>query len=167
MRQILFSLIMALGISGAMLVIQPSGALAESEVNELDALSKLAQEDDPMALFFIGALALEAAKTDSSALPEAVNYLRKSADQGYAMAQAQMGLLHVAGHGVSKDTVAGVSWLQKAADQGNAKAQYNLGVIYITGEGSIPADPVKGVRFIAQAAAQGHEQAKLILQKLQ
>ncbi len=167
MRRFLFSLIMVLGISGAMLAAQPGGALAQGQVDKLNALSKRAQQGDPMAQFFIGGLMLEAANKDPSVLPDAVNYLRKSAEQGYAMAQTQMGLLHVAGHGVSKDAVAGVNWLQMAADQGDAKAQYNLGIIYVTGEGGIPVDPIKGAQFIAQAAAQGHEKAKMIMQQVQ
>jgi TPR repeat protein len=52
---------------------------------------------------------------------------RKAADQGYAPAQAQMGLVYANGiGGVPKDFTVARSWYQKAADQGNTIAKEGL-----------------------------------------
>ncbi|MDC0390761.1 sel1 repeat family protein [Candidatus Thioglobus sp.] len=59
------------------------------------------------------------------------------ADQGYAKAQYNLGLMHDNGNGVLKDDKQAVKWYQKAADQGFAKAQYNLGVVYANGTGEL------------------------------
>jgi hypothetical protein len=51
-----------------------------------------------------------------------------------------------------KDYAAAVSAYQKAAYWANKVAQYNLGEIYLHGMGNIPADPVRGVAWLAIAA---------------
>ena len=48
------------------------------------------------------------------------------AEQGNADAQAGLGIMYQAGHGVAKDVREAVRWYQKAANQGHAKAQARL-----------------------------------------
>jgi hypothetical protein len=45
---------------------------------------------------------------------------KKSADQGYAKAQSNLGIAYTIGKGVLKDYKQAVYWYQKAADQGYA-----------------------------------------------
>jgi hypothetical protein len=61
---------------------------------------------------------------------EAVNWWRKSAEQGNADAQFNLGLSYDNGLGVTKDEAEAVKWYRKAAEQGNANAQSNLGFMY-------------------------------------
>ena len=49
---------------------------------------------------------------------EAVNWYRKAADQGLAVAQSQLGAMYGAGIGVPQDDAEAMKWTSKAADQG-------------------------------------------------
>ena len=59
---------------------------------------------------------------------EAVNWYRKSAEQGFAEAQYNLGLMYFNGDGVAQNYTEAAKWYRKAAEQGYAKAQYNLGI---------------------------------------
>ena len=60
---------------------------------------------------------------------------RKAAEQGFAEAQYNLGVMYANGQGVRQDYTQAVQWYRKAAEQGLAEAQYNLGVMYAKGEG--------------------------------
>ena len=53
-------------------------------------------------------------------------WYRKSAEQGNATAQNNIGMLYLNGKGVNKDHDQAKLWLQKAADQGDLTAKGNL-----------------------------------------
>ena len=55
-------------------------------------------------------------------LGEAVAWFKKSADQGHAKAQLNMGYCYAHGIGVDKDPKQAMAWFKKSADQGNADA---------------------------------------------
>ena len=59
----------------------------------------------------------------------------QAAEQGFAAAQYNLGVMYDNGQGVRQDDAQAVQWYRKAAEQGHAKAQYNLGVAYINGQG--------------------------------
>ena len=59
----------------------------------------------------------------------------QAAEQGFAAAQYNLGLMYANGQGVHQDDAQAVRWYRKAAEQGFAEAQYNLGVMYAKGEG--------------------------------
>jgi tetratricopeptide (TPR) repeat protein len=68
---------------------------------------------------------------------EAVIWFRKSAEQGYAPAQAQLGRCYVLGDGVDKNIDEAIKWLRRAVDQGErgsaealAEVLFNRGVAY-------------------------------------
>ena len=52
----------------------------------------------------------------------------QAAEQGFAAAQYNLGLMYANGQGVHQDDAQAVRWYRKAAEQGYAKAQYNLGL---------------------------------------
>jgi hypothetical protein len=66
---------------------------------------------------------------------EAVNWFRKAAEQGHAMAQFNLGRMYYDGQGVAQDFKEAVNWYRKAAEQGHAMAQNNLGFMYANGRG--------------------------------
>ena len=66
---------------------------------------------------------------------EAVKWLRKSADQGYADAYFDLGECYRNGYGVTKDMVEAVKWLRKSANLGYVDAQFRLGFCYANGLG--------------------------------
>ena len=83
-----------------------------------------------------------------------VTELRRTAAQGDAAAQYNLGLMYDTGGGVPQDYGEAVRWYRLAADQGIAVAQYNLGGMYATGRG-VPQDYGEAVRWYRLAADQG------------
>lgn len=59
---------------------------------------------------------------------EAFHWYRKSAEQGHASAQYNLGSMYGAGTGVSKDTAKALEWYQRAASQKHIDAKYALGM---------------------------------------
>ncbi len=78
------------------------------------------------------------------------------ADQGYAAAQHNLGVIHGNGRGVPQDYKTAMKWYTLAAEQGQAKAQYNLGVMYDEGLG-VPQDYVYAHMWWNIAASSGHK----------
>jgi TPR repeat protein len=90
---------------------------------------------------------------------QAVEWYQKGANQGYALAQANLGYMYDKGLGVTKDYAKAVEWYQKAANQGNATAQKNLGLMYENGNG-VSKDYAKAVAWYQKAANQGYASAQ-------
>ena len=88
--------------------------------------------------------------------------MRKSAEQGDADAQFNLGLCYTDGLGVAKDEKEAVRWYRQAAEQGDAKAQFNLGYCYAKGSG-VTKDEKEAVRWYGQAAEQGDARAQASL----
>jgi TPR repeat protein/curved DNA-binding protein CbpA len=86
---------------------------------------------------------------------EAVKWLTKSAEQGYAYAQNRLGNMYTQGEGVLQDYKQAIKWYTRAAEQGYAYAQNNLGFRYLKGEG-VPQNYKEAVKWYARAAEQGN-----------
>lgn len=89
----------------------------------------------------------------------AAGWFFRAAEQGYADAQFNLGLMHANGESVEKDMLKAAELFKKAADQGHVDAQNNLGVMYFTGEG-VERDEKKAVMWFEKAAAQGNADAQ-------
>jgi len=83
---------------------------------------------------------------------EAVKWYRKSAEQGDAIAQYNLGLMYDSGDGVPQDDIEAEKWYRKSAEQGNADAQSYLGSMYFLGEGA-PKDYVEAYKWLNLAVA--------------
>ncbi|KAF9348715.1 hypothetical protein BGX26_012883 [Mortierella sp. AD094] len=59
-------------------------------------------------------------------VPKAIECFRKSADQGYAAAQYNLGSMYELGQGVTQDHLIAAEWYQKAASQENTEASKKL-----------------------------------------
>merc|ERR1719401_80427 len=64
----------------------------------------------------------------------------KSAREGDADAQFQVGYAYLMGVGVDKEPDLAVKFIRKAAEQGSPDAQKQLGVMHINGEAGLPKD---------------------------
>ncbi len=71
----------------------------------------------------------------------AVKEFRPLAEQGYAEAQFNLGLMYDYGQGVPRDDAEAVKWYRKAAAQGLAEAQNNLDLMYAKATISGEDDP--------------------------
>ena len=105
---------------------------------------------------------------DASAAYERGDYatafrlMKPLAEQGYAKAQYNLGVMYHKGEGVPADHAEAVKWFRKAAEQGYAKAQYNLGVMYRIGDG-VPQDNTETMKWYRKAAEQGIADAQYFL----
>jgi len=57
---------------------------------------------------------------------QALEWLRKAAEQGNASGQQHLGWMYLNGLGVAKDDTQALKWLRKAADQGDVEAKKNV-----------------------------------------
>jgi uncharacterized protein len=87
---------------------------------------------------------------------------QKAADQGYVLAEYNLGVLYEKGWGVAKDDARAVTWYRKAAEQGMALAQSNLGNMYRNGQG-VSQDYPEALRWLHKAADQGDAHALVVL----
>ena len=126
--------------------------------NLFNKAQSLANRGDPVAqnLLWIMYTAGEGVKQDEK---QSLQWLRKSAEQGYWMAQKNLGGKYQLGQGLEQDKAQAVAWYRKAAEQGSAEAQFKLGWMYSEGEG-IAQDKTQAVAWYRKAAEQGHATAQ-------
>jgi TPR repeat protein len=124
----------------------------------LARLAPAARAGDPRSQFLLAALYLHgngvAKDTDV-----AVQWLERSAGQGYAPAQSDLGGLLLEGRNVARDTTRALNLLLKAAAQQDSGAFYNLGVMYRDGLG-VAEDREKCRRYFLAAAEKGYALAQ-------
>jgi len=92
---------------------------------------------------------------------QASEWFRRSAEQGYAPAQAKYGDCLIYGSGVKKDSSAAVRWYTRAADRGDASGQRALGLCYDAGTG-VREDARRAVELYKSAAEGGDLLAKAL-----
>ncbi|MDE7136766.1 MAG: sel1 repeat family protein [Muribaculaceae bacterium] len=90
---------------------------------------------------------------------EALRWFRKSAEQGNASAQYNLGYMYDNGYGVAQNDTEAAKWYSKAAEQGNASAQYNLGYMYDNGYG-VAKNDTEAAKWYSKAAEQGDSGAQ-------
>jgi TPR repeat protein len=90
------------------------------------------------------------------------DWMRRSAEQGYAPAQEMVGMSYMGANG---DYGKADMWLRRAAEQGDAEAQFWLGAFYE--QGQIGAtDYREAFRWLQKAAEQGHPDAQVTLAQM-
>ena len=102
-----------------------------------------------------------AGKKDSS-INQAVYWYTKSAEQGNAKAQVNLGFMYLNGIGVEKDTSKAVKLFSLASEKDNAKAQYYLGEAYLHGDG-VEKNENKSFVLLKKSAEQGEVDAQAAL----
>jgi len=114
-------------------------ASAGSWAQDTGAMRKKASAGDAAAQFELAQFYVNEARTarnDKRALRDfdrAVEWYAKSAEQGFAQAQFELGHLYILGRGVEQDRAAGVGWQIEAAKQGLPEAQLEIGLQYLSG----------------------------------
>ena len=92
----------------------------------------------------------------------ALNEWKPIAEQGYAFAQYNLGIMHEYGNGVAKNYAEAVKWYRLAAEQGYAIGQYSLGLMYSNGYGVLK-DKAEAVKWWRLSAEQGYAYAQGML----
>src|SRR5271170_5476193 len=99
----------------------------------------------------------------------AVKEWRPLADGGDAVAQYNLGLLYLDGHGVPQSSAEAANWFRRAAEQDYTQAQHNLGAMYGSGQG-VKRDYIQAYKWLNLCAAKGNSgcvtQRDLIAKKL-
>ena len=93
---------------------------------------------------------------------EAVNWLIKSAQQGFSAAQYLLGNMYYLGDQVERNIPEAEKWVRKSAEQGNAGAEYLLGEFLLKGVVGA-SDPVAAVEWYKKAVKHGNVDACLAL----
>ncbi|MGA9342724.1 MAG: tetratricopeptide repeat protein [Rhodanobacteraceae bacterium] len=128
--------------------------LKKDYATALEEFRPLAARGDAEAQYRLGRM-YEFGEGVAADMPQAMIWLRKSAEQGNAFAQTELGIIYATGDGgVSRDDAQAVAWLRKGANQGNATAEYNLGAMYAKGQG-VTTDYARAVTWYRKAADQG------------
>ena len=94
--------------------------------------------------------------------PDPLEIYRKSAEQGNAEAQNNLGLAYYNGEIVSRDLSEAIKWFTKAAEQNHADSQFILGDMYYNGEG-VPQNYAESIKWLMKAAEQNHPDAQFFL----
>ena len=92
----------------------------------------------------------------------ALNEWKPIAEQGYAFAQYNLGIMYEYGNGVPKDYAEAVKWYRLSAEQGYAIGQYSLGLMYSNGYGVLKDKP-EAVKLWRLSAEQGYAYAQGML----
>lgn len=80
------------------------------------------------------------------------------AEQGYPLAECQVGYFYAQGLGVKRDLDKALLWTRRAAEHGDRDGQFNLGCFYE--EGTVLArDMEQAALWYQRAAHQGHAEA--------
>lgn len=87
---------------------------------------------------------------------EALNWLRKAAEQGYVPAYVEIGAMYSIGtEATSEDQVESAKWFRMAAEAGDAKSMSSLASKYERGEG-VPADTTQAAAWYRKSAEHGN-----------
>lgn len=84
----------------------------------------------------------------------------KLAEDGYPLAECQVGYFYYDGIGVDKDLEKSYYWTKRAAEHGDRDAQYNLAELFYEAGNVIEPDMEKAKEWYKKAAMQGHTEAE-------
>lgn len=174
MRRVLSALLLAASV--ALAVTLPAAHAGELE----DGIAAMNRKDYPTAFRLLAPLANAGNAQAQLRLgllhfhghgvresdAEAMKWFERSARQGVAEAQFQLGNMYAYGladaaPGVDVDRQA-AQWYFEAARQGHADGQYSLGILFLTGKGVVQ-NPQEANKWIRRAAEQGHADAAAYL----
>ena len=89
----------------------------------------------------------------------AAEWFRRAAEQGYANAQYNLGVLYAEGKGVEASKVTAGEWFAKAAVQGHRDAALDYGIMVFRGDG-VKKDEKVGAEWLMVSARRGNPVAQ-------
>ena len=95
---------------------------------------------------------------------KAVEYLTKSAKQGYTVAKYMLGKLYLRGEDVPKQMLHALHWLESAVKDDNQYAEYLLGKVLLKGD-DVERDTERAESLLRRSADQGNKYAAYTLGK--
>lgn len=125
---------------------------------DLTPLFEAANAGDTAAQVQLGMLSLSGQATVEKNYANAMGWFQTAAAKGHPEAHTYIGLIHVQGWGVPKDTAEGIRWLSKAIELGDPQGMCKLANLYQKGNG-VPQDGAEALRLYEAAAAKGYAPA--------
>ena len=122
------------------------------------AIKELAEQNDPISCCIIGYYYFNGFYV-SEDKKVAIEWLKKSARLGYALAQNIIAQRYYSGLDVEENKAEAVKWYKKAAEQEFVDAQFCLALCYYNGEG-VKEDKTEAVKWYKKAAEQGQAKAQ-------
>jgi hypothetical protein len=143
------------------------GSLLEEQGDRKGAIAAFetgAQWDCALSQDALGRLAFDE-ETEAS-YDAARHWSEKSAQQGYAPAQARLGTIFHEGLGVARDPKQAAFWFLQAAQRGHAGAQAMIGAACHLGTG-VERDRLRATRWLRASAEQGNPLAQAYLPRVE
>ena len=131
----------------------------------LEIWGPLAENGDPVAQYSLGKLLENGGVGVPRDLAEAAKWYQRSASQGIAAAQNNLGLMYAQGRGVPQDVTLAVKFWRDAAAKDHVVAKFNLALAYFRGEG-VAEDRVEAQRWFRAAAELGLADAQYALAQI-
>ena len=129
----------------------------ELDKNVLEEVLNMAENDNIYAMFELGRY-YDLNKVNKN-YEEAVKWYEKAAEQGYSMAQVNLGNMYANSKGVEQNYEEAAEWYKKAAEQGYPVAQYNLGIMYANSKG-VEQNYEEAAEWYKKAAEQNYSFAQ-------
>jgi len=157
------AVIAVIAVLGAgMVVIEPSASAGEAEARALlqkgdydkavAELKPLAEQGEASAQYLLAETYFGG---HGGTMMEALKWMTASADQGYAQAQARLGLMYGTGKGIAINNVEAYRWFSLAAKRADPKQQRNLKTISETNRTVVAKSlsPAQRAKVDAEVAA--------------
>jgi TPR repeat protein len=122
-------------------------------------LRSVVKHQDPIALFCMGMIEIDNPPRNFA---KGIRQLSKSAEMGFATAQATLGMIYFSGIGVKKNPELAIKWCSRAAREKHPLGMFYLGMAYSTGDGVAQNDDY-ALRWIRAAADRQLTMAQLTL----
>jgi TPR repeat protein len=117
---------------------------------------------DKRCQYMLGMLYLDETLSEYYNPKEAVKWLRRSAEQGYASAQEELGIRFLKGEDVKQNIIDARFFLHKAAKQNFAVAQFYLAEIYAEGKG-VTVNRKEAFKWYKKSAEAGYVPAQQVI----
>lgn len=131
-----------------------------SRIPKTVSLGQAAREGNPVAQYEAGMADLR-----SGSFVTGADWLRQAADQGLAVAQHELAILHENGTGTTRDFIEARRWNGAAANGGHVEAMYEFATYNINGEGG-PVNAQIAAEWFRKAAEYGHANSQFNLAQL-
>ena len=131
---------------------------AEIFASAFSSIKELAEQNEPISCCIIGFYYFNGFYV-SEDKKVAIEWLKKSASLGYALAQNNVALRYYNGWNVEEDKAEAFKWFSLAAESGIPEAQFYMGVYYDFAYG-VKEDKFEAVKWYKKAAEQGLVEAQ-------
>jgi TPR repeat protein len=133
-----------------------SSSIVCQNADDRAKLAERAEKGDAVAQDALGTQYLS--NCQGQDLVKGADLLTRSAAQGNAHAELELGKAYKVGVGLKLNVPAAVAWLEKSAAQGIPQAQNDLGVFYMSGD-AVPKDYARAFKLFQAAAEQDLSEA--------